>query len=481
MPFFKRLSPPAAGPIAASDARSADAQIRQIGEELLAIARKHPDAKGLNDKLADWAMRDDAFKVQLFRFVDTFPMLPDAESVHRHLTEYLGEPPAPGMGAPQLPPGMGLGLKAGGLLKGTMSRTLAGQITAMGQRYIAGTDAASAVPLLRERWKQGVGFSVDLLGEACLSEREAEDYRARYHDLIGATRDLPPIRTAVVHPCDPLSLSGALEAAEKELIVPILVGPRAKIQAAAEEAGRSLDGLEIVDTPHSDAAAEAAVAMAREAKVEALMKGKLHTDELMAAVVDPAHGIRTERRMSHIYGLDVPTYPKPLLVTDAAINIYPSLDDKRDIVQNAIDLAHTLAITKPKVALLSAVETVTPKISSTVEAAALCKMAERGQITGGLVDGPLAFDNAISRQAAETKGIVSEVAGDADILVAPDLEAGNMIAKQLIYLAGAEAAGVVLGARVPIMLTSRADSMLSRLASAALVRLFVRGAPQASA
>jgi len=314
-----------------------------------------------------------------------------------------------------------------------------------------------------------------------LPEVHLHEQGARYHDLIGATRDLPPIRTAVVHPCDALSLSGALEAAEKELVIPILVGPRAKIEAAAEEAGRSLDGFEIVDTPHSDAAAEAAVAMAREAKVEALMKGKLHTDELMAAVVDPVHGIRTERRMSHIYGLDVPTYPKPLLVTDAAINIYPSLDDKRDIVQNAIDLAHTLAIINPKVALLSAVETVTPKITSTVEAAALCKMAERGQIAGGVLDGPLAFDNAISKQAAETKGIVSDVAGDADVLVAPDLEAGNMIAKQLIYLAGAEAAGVVLGARVPIMLTSRADSMLSRLASAALVRLFVRGAPQASA
>ena len=314
-----------------------------------------------------------------------------------------------------------------------------------------------------------------------LPEVHLHEHGARYRDLIGATHDLPPIRTAVVHPCDALSLSGAIEAAEKELIVPILVGPRAKIEAAAEQAGCSLEGVEIVDTPHSDAAAEAAVAMAREAKVEALMKGKLHTDELMAAVVDTAHGIRTERRMSHIYGLDVPTYPKPLFVTDAAINIYPSLDDKRDIVQNAIDLAHALAITNPKVALLSAVETVTPKIASTVEAAALCKMAERGQITGGLIDGPLAFDNAISKQAAETKGIVSEVAGDADILVAPDLEAGNMIAKQLIYLAGAEAAGVVLGARVPIMLTSRADSALSRLASAALVRLFVRGAPQASA
>lgn len=308
-----------------------------------------------------------------------------------------------------------------------------------------------------------------LLPEVHLHERGA-----RYRTLIEATRDLAPVRTAIVHPCDVLSLSGALEAADQGLIVPVLVGPRQRIAATAAEAGRDLGDAEIVDAPHSHAAAQAAVALAREAKVEALMKGKLHTDELMSAVVDREHGIRSERRVSHVYALDVPHYPKPLFVTDAAINIYPSLDDKRDIVQNAIDLAHALGLAMPKVALLSAVETVSPKIASTVEAAALCKMADRGQIEGGLIDGPLAFDNAISKAAAKTKGIVSPVAGDADILVAPDLEAGNMMAKQLIYLAGAEAAGVVLGARVPIMLTSRSDDMLCRLASAALVQLFIR-------
>ena len=312
---------------------------------------------------------------------------------------------------------------------------------------------------------------------AVLPEVHLHERGARYKALIEATRDFAPVRTAVVHPCDALSLSGALEAAKQGLIVPVLVGPRVMIEAAAVEAGRDLSGAEIVDAPHSHAAAETAVALARMAKVEALMKGKLHTDELMGAVIDRAGGLRTERRMSHVYGLDVPHYPKPLFITDAAINIYPNLDDKRDIVQNAIDLAHALGLTQPKVALLSAVETVTPKIASTVEAAALCKMADRGQITGGIVDGPFAFDNAISKSAAETKGITSPVAGDADILVAPDLEAGNMMAKQLIYLAGAEAAGVVLGARVPIMLTSRADDMLCRLASAALVQLFVRRHP----
>lgn len=309
---------------------------------------------------------------------------------------------------------------------------------------------------------------------AALPEVHLHERGARYRALIEATRDLTPVRTAVVHPCDALSLSGALEAASQGLIIPVLVGPRARIEAAAAEAGRDLGEAEIIDAPHSHAAARTAVAMAREAKVEALMKGSLHTDEVMAAVIDRATGLRTERRISHVYGLDVPHYPKPLFITDAAINIYPDLDDKRDIVQNAIDLAHALGISLPKVALLSAIETVSPRITSTIEAAALCKMADRGQITGGLIDGPLAFDNAISKTAAEMKGIVSPVAGDADILVAPDLESANMMAKQLIYLAGADAAGVVLGARVPIMLTSRADNMLSRLASAALVQLFVR-------
>jgi len=304
-----------------------------------------------------------------------------------------------------------------------------------------------------------------------LPEIHMHELGARYRQLIDATRSLEPLRMAVVHPCDELSLLGALEAKKENLIVPVLVGPEAKVRAAAEKAGRSLEGIEIVDVPHSHAAAARAVELARSGAVRALMKGALHTDELMAAVVDTASGLRTERRMSHVFALDVPTYPKPLLLTDAAINIEPDLMDKRDIVQNAIDLAHAIAIAKPKVAILSAVETVYPKIKSTVEAAALCKMVDRGQITGGIVDGPLAFDNAISRASADTKHITSPVAGDADILVVPDLESGNMLAKQLIYLSGAEVAGIVLGARVPIVLTSRSDSVLSRLASSALAVL----------
>jgi phosphate acetyltransferase len=294
---------------------------------------------------------------------------------------------------------------------------------------------------------------------------------AQYARLIAATLDLAPVITAVVHPCDALSLNGALEAAEKEIIIPILVGPVQKIMVAA--AGRSLDGIELLDAPHSHAAAAAAVALVRAGKADAIMKGALHTGELMAAIVDSATGLGTERRMSHVYVLDVPTYPKPLLVTDAAINIYPSLAVKRDIVQNAINLAHSLGIPCPKVAILSAVETVNPKIVSTLHAASLCKMADRGQITGGLIDGPLAFDNAVSPVATAAKGIVSDVAGEADILVAPDLEAANMIAKQLIYLAGADAAGIVLGARVPIILTSRGDGATARLASCALAQLYL--------
>lgn len=296
---------------------------------------------------------------------------------------------------------------------------------------------------------------------------------AQYDRLIAATEALDPVRTAIVHPCDALSLNGALSAAQQGMIVPVLVGPKARIVATAAEAGLTLDGIELIDTPHSHAAAAAAVALVREGKVAALMKGSLHTDELMEAVVDTALGLRTERRMSHVYVLDVPTYPKPLLITDAAINIYPDLAIKRDIVQNAIDLALALGTDMPKVAILSAVETVNPRIASTLDAAALCKMADRGQITGGLLDGPLAFDNAISPVAAAAKGIISDVAGLADILVAPDLEAANMMAKQLIYLAGADAAGIVLGARVPIILTSRADSAASRLASCALAQLFI--------
>lgn len=296
---------------------------------------------------------------------------------------------------------------------------------------------------------------------------------ARFDALIEATAPLDPVATAVVHPCDALSLEGALEAAAKGMIVPILVGPKARIEAAAAEIGRDLSGVEIVDTPHSHAAAEAAVALARSGKAQLLMKGKLHTDELLGPVVNRQTGLRTERRMSHVFALDVPNYSKPLLISDAAINIFPDLATKRDIVQNAIDLAQALGIEAPKVALLSAVETVTSKIPSTVDAASLCKMADRGQITGGLLDGPLAFDNAVSKSAAKTKGIESDVAGDADILIVPDLEAGNMVAKQLIYLAGADAAGIVLGARIPIVLTSRADGLVSRLASTAMAQLYV--------
>jgi phosphate acetyltransferase/phosphate butyryltransferase len=298
---------------------------------------------------------------------------------------------------------------------------------------------------------------------------------AQYARLIKATHDLAAVRTAVVHPCDSLSIAGAMAAARQGIIVPVLVGPRKRIEDAARAAGQSIDGVEIIDTPHSHAAAATAVALVRSGKVEALMKGALHTDELMEAVVDTALGLRSERRMSHVYVLDVPTYSKPLLVSDTAINIYPDLTAKRDIVQNAIDLAHALGIAQPKVAILSATETVNPRIISTVDAAALCKMADRGQITGGLIDGPLAFDNAISPAAAATKGIVSPVAGDADILVAPNLDAANMIAKQLIYLAGADAAGIVLGAKVPIVMTSRADSAVTRLASCALAQLFING------
>lgn len=296
---------------------------------------------------------------------------------------------------------------------------------------------------------------------------------ARYRHLLEAARKFPPIRTAVVHPCDAVSLVSALEAMEAGLIVPVLVGPLAKIQKAAAEAGRDLKNVQTIDVPHSHAAAERAVALGREAKVDALMKGALHTDELMAAVVDRAGGLRSERRMSHVYALDVAHYSKPLFITDAAVNIAPNLDTKRDIIQNALDLLHALGIQSPKVAILSAVETVSSKIPSTIDAAALCKMAERQQIVGGILDGPLAFDTAISSEAAHTKGISSPVAGQVDILLVPDLEAGNMLVKQLIYLAGAEAAGIVLGARIPIMLTSRADSDVARLASCALAQLLV--------
>jgi phosphate acetyltransferase/phosphate butyryltransferase len=311
-----------------------------------------------------------------------------------------------------------------------------------------------------------------------LPEIELRQKGRRYELLIEATRGLDPIRTAIVHPVDTPSLLGAVDAARAKLIVPVLVGPEAKIRAAAAQAGLDLSPYEIVSTEHSAAAAAQAVMMARAGKVEALMKGSLHTDEFMAAVVDGEHDLRTGRRISHVYVIDAPDYPRPIFITDAAINIYPTLEDKRDIVQNAIDLTHALGIAQPRVAILSAVETVTEKIRSTLDAAALCKMADRGQITGGILDGPLAFDNAVSAEAAKTKGIVSPVAGRADIFVVPDLEAGNMLAKQLEYLAEAQVAGIVLGARVPIMLTSRADKTLSRLASCAIALLLARHKPR---
>lgn len=307
------------------------------------------------------------------------------------------------------------------------------------------------------------------------------DKALRYRDLLAMVAGLPPITMAVVHPCSEDSLRGAIEAAAIGLIVPVLVGPEEKIRALAARTGIDLAGCRIVATPHSHAAAACAVDMARRGEVQALMKGSLHTDELMAEVVKSVDGLRTDRRISHVFALDVPSYPKPLLISDGAINVEPDLEAKRDIVRNAIDLAHAMGIACPKVAILAAVEMVNAGMRSTLDAAALCKMADRGQITGGIIDGPLAFDNAISARAAKEKGIVSEVAGQADILIAPDLEAGNMIAKQLEYLAGAQVAGLVMGARVPIVLTSRADASPSRIASCALARLVVKARDAAGA
>ncbi|MCL7928996.1 bifunctional enoyl-CoA hydratase/phosphate acetyltransferase [Halomonas llamarensis] len=295
--------------------------------------------------------------------------------------------------------------------------------------------------------------------------------RGRLHEILTAADHPEPMRTAVIHPVDESSIRGAVESAAHRLIIPVLVGPEMKIRAAADSAEVDISGFELVDTPHSHAAAEKAVALARKGSVDALMKGALHTDELLHEVVNRESGLRTERCLSHVMAFDVPTYPRPLLITDAAINIYPKLDQKRDIVQNAIELAHALGNLDPKVAILSAVETINPKIASTLDAAALCKMADRGQITGGTLDGPLAFDNAVSEAAAKTKGIVSPVAGRADILLAPDLEAANMLMKQLSHLADATGAGLVVGARVPIILTSRADDALTRMASCALALL----------
>ena len=300
----------------------------------------------------------------------------------------------------------------------------------------------------------------------------------RFHALMARVRGEPPLIAAIAHPCDAAALGAAAEAAQAGLIEPILVGPRAKILAAAQAAGVDCAAYRLVDAPHSVAAAAAAVALVRRGEAQALMKGSLHSDELLHAVLDRDNGLRTGRRLSHVYLIDAPGYPRPLLLTDAAVNIAPDLEAKRDIIQNAVDLAHILGVAEPRVAVLSAVEVINPNLPSTLDAAALCKMADRGQITGALVDGPLAFDNAISPAAAREKGIVSSVAGQADILVVPDLEAGNMLAKQLTFLAGADAAGVVLGARAPIILTSRADSARTRLASCAVAGLISRAAPR---
>ena len=295
---------------------------------------------------------------------------------------------------------------------------------------------------------------------------------SKYERLIARAKQVAPATTIVVHPCEETALRGPIEAAQAGIIKPILVGPAAKIAAVAREHRLDIDHYEIVDVPHSDAAAAKAVELIHASKGELLMKGSLHTDELIREVTSSKTGLRTARRISHVFILDVPTYAETLFITDAAINIFPDLDAKRDIVQNAIDLFTQVGLGTPRVAILSAVETVTAKIPSTIDAAALCKMAERGQITGGVLDGPLAFDNAIDLEAAKIKGIKSAVAGRAQILVVPDLEAGNMLAKNLTFLAKADAAGIVLGARVPIILTSRADSVRSRMASCAAAVLY---------
>jgi len=293
----------------------------------------------------------------------------------------------------------------------------------------------------------------------------------KYDQLIARCKELPPTPTAVAHPCDESSLRGAVDAARVRLITPILVGPAARIRDVASKAGIDIAKFRIVEAAYSQESAAKAVELVRNGEAEALMKGSLHTDELMAEVVKKDTGLRTARRISHCFIMDVPGHPNPLIITDAAVNIVPSLKDKVDIVQNAIDLAHDLGAAEVRVAILSAMETVNPDVPSTIEAAALCKMADRGQITGALVDGPLALDNAISPEAAKIKKIDSPVAGRANVLVVPDLEAGNMLAKSLTFLAGADAAGIVLGARVPIILTSRADSLVARLASCAVATL----------
>jgi phosphate acetyltransferase len=309
----------------------------------------------------------------------------------------------------------------------------------------------------------------------------SETGTGKYEQLLVRCRKLEPIATAVAHPCEPTALAGAIEASAKGLITPILVGPAAKVREVAKNAGIDISPFQLVDAEHSHASAEKAVEIVRQGGAELIMKGSLHTDELLAAVVARDKGLRTGRRVSHVFIMDVPTYHKVLAVTDAAINIAPSLEDKADICQNAIDLAVSLGAARPKVAILAAVETVNSKMLATLDAAALCKMSERGQITNGVLDGPLAFDNAISKEAAQMKGIRSEVAGDPDILLVPDLEAGNILAKLLTFLANADSAGLVLGAKVPIVLTSRADSVRSRIASCAVGMLAAHARRQRSA
>jgi phosphate acetyltransferase len=304
---------------------------------------------------------------------------------------------------------------------------------------------------------------------------------SKYERLIARAKQVPAARTIVVHPCEETALRGPIQAAEAGIIVPILIGPAAKITAVAREHRLDISRFELVDVAHSDAAAAKSVELIHQSKGELLMKGSLHTDELMREVTSSKTGLRTERRISHVFILDVPGYAETLFITDAAINIFPDLDAKRDIVQNAIDLFTQAGLGTPRVAILSAVETVTSKIPSTIEAAALCKMADRGQITGGILDGPLAFDNAVDPEAARMKGIKSEVAGRAQILIVPDLEAGNMLAKNLAFMAKADTAGLVLGARVPIILTSRADSVRSRMASCAAAVLYADARRRTSA
>ncbi len=414
----------------------------------------------------------------------------DVESFHLDLdgTTANGGPSAPGSAAIALISGI-----FNRRLPGPGSAIVGTRFAYRGRMHVGDTVTASVKAIAKDATRGQIDFECKVVHEsgAMLVEGvatvAAPAQRIAYGDiatpavilrrndgiarLLKRCEALEPVTCAVVHPCDRDSLLGALEAAKHKLIVPVLVGPEAKILAAAKEANLSLEGYRIVSTEHSHAAAEAAVAMARAGEVETLMKGSLHTDELMGAVVSSTAGLRTGRRVSHVFVMDVPAYPRVLLITDAAINIYPDLDCKADICRNAIDLAHILGVSEPRVAILSAVETINPKIESTLHAAALCKMADRGQIAGGLLDGPLAFDNAISPEAAQTKHIVSAVAGRADILLVPDLESGNMIAKQLTYLAGADGAGIVLGTRVPIVLTSRADNVRTRLASAAVMML----------